>query len=400
MASIRTRVSKAGVTTHSVLFTHGKKQRSRTFDVLKDAEKFRKLVEAVGASEAVRMLDEGAATDGPTVADLFDEWLEVKRPDMTSEGHKDYVRQYEKWIKPTFGWRDAALVTERDVQAWVDKVLRPELGAKSVAKQHALLHGCLKWASSKTVGKIPHDPCLETRLPKRVKKPPRGLSIAELHLLLAAGERAGLSDAADVIAVMAGTGWRPGEVMGLTAGSIEVAANGAVYAVVESVYRRGEGIVLGGKTEAAGRRLRVLGEGEAVLRRRMVGKGINDLIFPHPNPGRGKGQAKDETGRRVSIPWPPSSFSGHYWPKVVEAAGLAAREPTPYSLRHTHVMICHAARMSLTEIQRRIGHESIQTTMDVYGRMIDGMPDDVADRLDALLRPSVAGAVVTGVLVD
>ena len=395
MASIRERVSKDGkAVSYAVLYTQERRQRSKTFATRKAAEKFRALVDALGPEGAVEVGLSGGQAPSPTVAELFTEWLEIKRADMTVEGHRDYVRQYERWIRPTFGWRDAAAVTERDVQKWVDQTLRVDLGARSVAKCHALLHGMYKWAASRTVGKVPHDPCMETRLPKRTKKPPRGLSIPELHLLLSAGEGDGLTDAADVIAVMAGTGWRPGEIMGLTAGAVEVEANGAVYAVVESVYRRGEGVVRGGKTEAAGRRLRVLGEGAAVLRRRLVGKGINDLMFPHPNPGRGRGLARDETGRVAAIPWPPASFSGHYWPKVVAAAGLVERRPTPYSLRHTHVMLCHAAGMSLPEIQRRIGHESIQTTIDVYGRSIDGMSDEAADNLDALLRPALAPAVV------
>src|SRR5690606_7551189 len=118
MASIRERVNKAGVTSYAVLFTHEGKQRSRTFTARRAAEKFRKLIEGFdNPADALRMLDAGVPHDGPTVADLFDEWLEVKRADMTTEGHKDYVRQYERWIKPTFGWRDASLVTERDVQA-------------------------------------------------------------------------------------------------------------------------------------------------------------------------------------------------------------------------------------------------------------------------------------------
>jgi integrase len=160
-----------------------------------------------------------------------------------------------------------------------------------------------------------------------------------------------------------------------------------------NVYRRGEGVVEDGKTDAAGRRLRVMGEGAKVLARRLVGKGINDLVFPHPSPGRGKGHAKDADGRPVTAPWSPGSFGRHYWPKLVEAAGLTDRGPTPYWLRHTHVAICHASGMTLPEIQRRIGHESIQTTIDVYGRMIDGMSDDVADRLEQLLTPTGAQVI-------
>lgn len=399
MASIRERVSKTGDASFAVLWTQERKQRSKTFATRKAAEKFRALVDALGPDEAIAvgLQAQAARSGGPTVDDLFADWWAMKRRDMTVEAHRDYGRSYAKWVKPTFGWRDAELVTERDIQAWVDNVLRESLAPKSVAKQHALLHGMYKWASSKMVGKIANNPCTETRLPKRKKSPPRGLSVPELHQMLAASKGTPSSDAADVIAVMAGTGWRPAEVLGLRAGAVEVMPSGAVYATMETVYRRSEGIVDGGKTDAAGRRVRVLGEGADVLKARIVGRGIHALVFPHPNPGRGRGHATDEKGRPLVVPWSPDSFAKHYWPKVVQAAGLSERRPTPYWLRHTHVALCVAAGMSLPEIQRRVGHESIQTTIDVYGRMIDEMSDDTADRLDALLMPGapvVAGHVV------
>lgn len=397
VASIRERSTRAGTTTYAVLFNQEGKQRSRSFTTRKSAEKFRALVDAIGAAEALEVGKATQKSGGPSVAELFREWLEIKRPDMTIEGHRDYERAYAKWIEKQLGWRDAELVTERDVQGWVDKTLRPHLGAKSVAKQHALLHGMFKWASSKTVGKIINDPCTETRLPSRKKRPPRGLSVPELHRMLSAGTQAGLEDAADVIAVMAGTGWRPGEVLGLTADYVELLGDGRVYLTMASVYRRSEGIVEDGKTDAAGRRIRVLGEGAAVISRRMIGKGAGSLLFPHPNPGRGRGVAQDANGVALEKPWPPANFGRNYWPKVVAAAGLKPRKPTPYWLRHTHVAICHAAGLTLPEIQRRIGHESIQTTIDVYGRMIDGMSDESAERLDAMLRPAnvVVGEVLS-----
>lgn len=380
MATIRKHVRKDGGTTYYVAFRHDGKQTSRAFDDVKVAEKFKRTVEAIGAPAAVEMADAKAASR--TVDSLFAEWLEIKKADMTAEGHRDYERGYAKWIKPTFGWRDAELVREKDVQDWVEKTLKPALGPKAVAKQHALLHGMYKWASSRTVGHIENDPCTETVLPKRKRRPPRGLTVPELHQMLSATTEAGNGDTADVIAVMAGTGWRPGEVLGLTAGFVEVMPNGRVYVTMASVYRRGEGIVEDGKTEAAGRRIRVMGEGEAVLKRRIVGRGITDPVFPHPSTGK---------------PWSPGSFGRHYWPKAVNAAGLTERGPTPYWLRHTHVALCHAAGLTLPEIQRRIGHESIQTTIDVYGKMIDGMSDESADRLDALLRP---GSIVRGEVVS
>lgn len=388
MASIRVRQNRDGTTSHVVLFRHGGKQTSKPFVDAKSAEKFRDAVDAVGPDAALQLLDGKAS--GRTVASLFDEWLALKKTDMTVEAHRDYERNYARWVKPTFGWRDAELVTEKEVQAWVEKTLRPTLSPKTIAKYHALLHGMFKWASSKSVGHIENNPCAETKLPKRKKRPPKGLRVTEMQALLAAGDAVDAADAAAVVAVMAGTGWRPGEVLGMVGGSVDVAPNGSVYVEMLSVYRRGEGIVEDGKTEAAGRRIRVLGPGADLLARRVVGKGINDPVFPHPATGK---------------PWSPASFGRHYWPKLVTAAGLSERGPTPYWLRHTHVALCHAAGMTLPEIQRRIGHESIQTTIDVYGRMIDGMTDETAANLEAMLvatpQPTtIQGEVVIGEIAE
>jgi hypothetical protein len=40
-----------------------------------------------------------------------------------------------------------------------------------------------------------------------------------------------------------------------------------------------------------------------------------------------------------------------------------------------HVAVLVASGAQMPEIQRRIGHESIKTTIDVYGGMIGGLSD-------------------------
>lgn len=384
MASIRERTGTRG-TTYAVLFKREGKQSSETFTDRKSAEKFRKLVEAIGPHGAVELL-RGESSGARTVDDLAVEWLEWKRRDMTVEAHKDYRRQYDRWLKPTFGQRIAEKVTERDVQHWVDNVLAPKLGGKSVAKEHALLHGLFAWACAKSRGYVTHNPCKETELPKRSKAPVRGLTLVELGALLAAAETLAkdspsFRDAADVIATMAGTGWRPSEALSPAVQHVEVHDDGKVFLTMGQVFRRGEGIVPDGKTEAATRTLRVLGPGAAALRRRVVGRGWNDLVFPNPTTGKA---------------WNPNAFRRNYWQPIVEKAGLADRKPTPYWLRHTHVLLCVKAGLEQSEIQRRIGHESIQTTINVYGRLIDGMSDEAAERMESMLAFDASTAVVAG----
>jgi len=402
MASVRERVGATGKTTWAVLYRHGKRQASKTFESPAAAEKFRTLVDQFGADEALELLTAKAPRKrGLTLDELAEKWLADKEGAVTPNIHRGYRRDYDNWISPWLGYREAASINEADVQRLVDHMKKPKakggggLSPKSVGDRHAILHQIYKWASAKSRSAetgISHNPCKETDLPKRVKKPPKGLRIAELHALLEAGAKVD-QDTADIVAFMAGTGWRISEAIALTAGAVEDDGT-AVFVTMDRVQRRMVGFTEGGKSSASvGRRLRVLGPAVAVLRRRVIGKGPGDLVFtyrnaryPHLDPQ----------------PWTQTTLRHRRWPELVKAAGLADRAPTPHWLRHTHVAICHAAGLSLAEIQRRLGHEDIQTTINIYGRMIDDMNEEAAARLDALLTPQpaaqqvVEGQVVAG----
>lgn len=400
MASIQPRPRADGTTAYAVLFRQGGKQRARTFDTEAGAERFQRMIDDFGPERALRYLeDEADVEQGLSLDDLAQRWLASKVGDVTPNILRGYRRDYEAWIKPRFGHREAAHIHEGDVQGWVDWMrVHPSpttgkpLSPKSIADRHAILHQIYGWGSARTRNLVPHNPCKETELPKRVKSTPKGLRLPELHALLEAGR--GIDpDAADLIAFMAGTGWRIGEAIALTAGAVEemIGEDGTVevFANMDRVVRRGVGLTEGGKSQAAMRRLRVIGPAAPMLRRRIVGLGAGDLVFTF---------ADGRPGVNRRGPWNVNSFRDLRWPRIVKAAGLADRKPTPHWLRHTHVMLCHAAGMSLPEIQRRLGHEDIQTTINTYGKSIDGMSDEAAQRLAVLLTPA-APSVVEGAVV-
>jgi integrase len=396
MASLQPRPRKDGTTAWAVLFRHGSRQRSITFDTKVGAERFQSMIDDFGVERALRYLEDEAETvQGISLDDLAQRWLASKEGAVTPNILVGYRRDYDGWIKPRFGHREAAHIHEGDVQAWVDWMrLHPSpttgrpLSPKSIADRHAILHQIYGWGSARTRNLVPRNPCKETELPKRGKSNPKGLRLPELHALLVAGERID-PDAADLIAFMAGTGWRIGEAIALTAGAVED-YDGQAFVNMERVVRRRVGLIEGGKSAAAMRRLRVLGPAVPMLRRRLVGLGPADLVFTF---------ADGRPGVNRRGPWNVNSFRDLRWPKIVAAAGLADRKPTPHWLRHTHVLVCHHAGMSLAEIQRRLGHEDIQMTMNTYGRMIEDMSDEAALRLDALLTPQ-APALVEGHVVD
>ena len=67
--------------------------------------------------------------------------------------------------------------------------------------------------------------------------------------------------------------------------------------------------------------------------------------------------------------WQYSNFRDRAWAPAVKAANLT-RKPSPHWLRHTSVVWLAMSGASMPELQSRIGHESIQTTIDVYGRLL------------------------------
>ena len=56
----------------------------------------------------------------------------------------------------------------------------------------------------------------------------------------------------------------------------------------------------------------------------------------------------------------------------------------PHDLRHTQASWLIAAGEHPKTIQTRLGHSSIQVTMDRYGHLMEGLDARTADRLDEL----------------
>ena len=390
MASIRERPSAGNGTSYSVLYRQGGKQQSQTFTDRASAQRWVDRIKLDGLEVALAWLvaqRSPAVEVGMTLDELAAKWLDkraedVKAGKLTPRVLTGYRRDYANWISPWLGHLRAEAVTELAVQNWIDKIqVMPKSSAKSVADRHAILHGIYKWASDPRRGLVPvgKNPAVGTELPERHRKPPKGLRYPEL-LALTATARSMDPDAADLIDFIVGTGWRIGEAIALTAGQVED-DGGTIYVTMGRVWRREVGFVEDAKSEAGLRRLRVLGDAVGVLRRRTVGLAPGDLVF------------LTDRGR----PWDESGFRRDHFNKIAKAAGLVGdRRPTPHWLRHSHVLVCHAAGMPMAEISRRIGHKDIRMTINVYGRLIDDMSDDVAARLDALLTTRPASAEVIG----
>lgn len=383
MASIRARGDSV-----AVLYRHNGRQTSQTFADLASAERFRTLIDLLGVDRAIAEV-KAEQESGLTLDQLAEAFFEWKAGDVEPRTMRDYRRDYVNWIQPYLGHRQAEAIDELDVQHLVDGWGKSgRLEPKSIADRHMILGAMYRYGSAKVRRMVTHNPCEETQLPKRHPKAPKGVTLPEWRALYAAAQEVN-PDAADLMLFIVSTGWRFSEATALRFREVDEATydgRSVMFAAVSAVFRRdgdNRSVLAEGAKSAAGvRRVKLPETTAGMVRHRQVGKGPGDFVF---------------TNQAGNV-WRQNNFLYRTWPKILDRAELE-RRPTPHWLRHTQVALLDRAGVSLAEMQRRIGHESIQTTINTYGRMIDDMPLDALDRLDALLADEPAGAVVQGEVV-
>ena len=179
---------------------------------------------------------------------------------------------------------------------------------------------------------------------------------------------------------MISTGWRWGEATALTTYDVEDDGE-RVWVTITQVMRRGATgrtvPVQDAKSAAGERRVRLDATCAELVRRRVRVARPGSLVFT----------------TQSGAAWHHSHFRSRAWEPAVDLANLA-RRPTPHWLRHTHVGWMVLSGASLPELQSRIGHASIKTTIDVYGRMVTDVSDTALDAFAAMRSAQVGARMI------
>jgi integrase len=339
-----------------------------------EAKTYKALVEAHGNTtppddtQRDRGLPVPRAT-GLTVNDLLTAYIDHRATKVKSDRTiADYRRDQRLHLGPAFGDELADELDQDAVQEWVDSLDR---APKTISNLHSLLAGAYKWGASRRM--ITHNPTLATELPK-VRKVTRGLRKGEWQILYQAACDVA-PDVADLLLFLVGTGWRWSEATALQVHEVE-----GDRVTVTGVWRRnaaGQQVLVkdDAKSDAGLRTVRLSPRVAAMVDRRVTGKHPGDFVFT----------------TSAGNPWRYSNFRYRFWAKAetgvlarAKAMGLHA-SPTIHWLRHTQVAMLIEGGASLPSIQRRIGHESITTTVGTYGRMVDDVSPEVLAGLDEQL---------------
>ncbi|OBB22126.1 tyrosine-type recombinase/integrase [Mycolicibacterium elephantis] len=364
MASIRVRPRKDGTTTYAVLYTLNGRQSSLPFDDRAAAEKFRALIDNVGAARALEIHGIDPAPrrrraehdDSMTVA----QWLTHHIDHLTGvdkrtrDDYRGYVRN-----APALGAIPLRALSSDDVARWVQGMEDDGVSGKTIANKHGFLSGALAAAVKK--GHIPANPAAGARLPRTERDEMVFLTREQFTVLYDEVPEAWQP----LVRFLVASGARWGEVTALKPGDVDRSA-GTVR--ITRAWRKNPYRIAPPKTK---RSVRTINVPTAVLDALDY---TGEWLFT--NPGRGR--------RAQGGPVRAPNFRANVWWPACQRAELDPR-PRIHDMRHTCASWMIAAGVPLPVIQAHLGHESIATTVNLYGHLDRRSHQAAADAIAGML---------------
>ena len=331
-----------------------RKERSRTFDMMRDARAFMAEVEvAVSRGE---YLDPRKGSI--TLSDWSERWLESRRGVRPSTKSRDrsYVRNH---IVPDLGSLRLSEIAFDHVQEWVGRLESKELAPATVRKAYQILAQILELAVK--ARRIGWNPARGVELPSLEEPDPRFITSEEIDRLADIIERR--FRALVLLGGYCGTRW--GEAAGLAVSRVDLLHR---RITIDQALTEVDGVLSLSppKTKSSVRRI--------ALPQFMIEEIEEHLATFAPGPNGVLVTTNDGFLLRRS------NFRRRIWLPAVAAADLS---PLPFhALRHSHAALLIAQGEHPKVIADRLGHASPNVTNAIYSHLFDGLDDLAAERLD------------------
>jgi integrase len=270
------------------------------------------------------------------------------------------IRSYETALRdhivPRLGRTRLADVQHRDIQRIADDLLAEERDPSTI--RNALMPLRVIFRRAVEDGDLAVNPCTHLRLPAVRGRRERIASPQEAELLLATlPERD-----RPIWATALYAGLRRGELMALRWTDVDL-ANGVIR--VERAYDEKAHAEIEPKSRAGRRAVPIVGA-------------LRDMLVAH-KAGQDRADGLVFGGDR---PFQPSNL----WRRAQRAWKRASLEPIGlHEARHTFASVLIAAGVNAKAITTYMGHASIQTTYDLYGKLMPGSEAEAAALVDAFL---------------
>jgi len=341
----------------------------------KDAEK--KLAELLHQLDAGTFMKPGKTT----VAEFLEKWLkDYAWPNLapkTAEGYEHIIRQH---LVPSLGNITLTQLKPEHLQRYYSEKLsggrcdgKGGLSAKTVRHHHVTLRGALQ--SAVKWGLLSRN-AADAVSPPRCQRPEwHTLSEDDIHTFLEAAQE---TPYYALFYTALYTGMRRSELLALKWSDVDLLLC-QIYVTRTLHHLRDGSIVFRVPKTAKGRMIALSPSAVSVLRehkerqeavRVTLGKPLkdDDLVFSDPE---GK-------------PLLPDTVT-HAWIKLVRRIGLKGIRL--HDARHSHASLMLKAGIHPKIVQERLGHASIQITLDTYSHVAPGLQEAAAKHFDELVTP-------------
>lgn len=340
-----------------------------------EAERTRKLVEAVGGDQALEILgisrSDRARPGDITLTEWLHEYVDHYLPgrdEGTLAKYRAYIRND---IDPVLGTKRLADLDRKDLSLWLQWLAdygsmtrsgeRVPASPKTIANKYGFLTSALAAAVPKYLAVSP-----ATRGMYQTTDAPREAAEDMVILTPEQFERL-LSHIPEywrpLVRFLVASGCRWGEAVALKPSDVD-RATGTVHIRRAWTYSPGSYRIV--KVKGKGRR--------SITVARDV---LDDLDYSH------EWLFVNRTGGPVRA----QGFYNRVWSKAVERAGLDPK-PRIHDLRHTCASQMLLAGVPIAVVSRYLGHQSIATTERVYYHMQRGSFADAVDAMENFLRKS------------
>ena len=314
---------------------------------------------------------------------LLDEWLPARRVALRPSTAESYDQLIRNYVLPTIGGVRLQAVDGSALNRLYAELLtngrtarRQNTGSGLSVKTVRNLHGVLARAFRDGVrwGHLQRNPC-------DAADPPKGAS-PEMKVWSAAELRAFSSSVAShrwagVWSLLATTGMRRGEVLGLRWSDVDLDAG--TVTIRSTRVRFGTTITTSTPKTARGNRTIAIGPATAAALRAWKRRQSADRLLAGALWADSSGLVV--TNVNGSAP-NPEAFS-NLFVDLAKRAGL--RQIRLHDLRHSYATAALASGVPVKVVSQRIGHADVGVTLKVYAHVLPGDDEDAALRADSLL---------------
>ncbi|CAN5384921.1 site-specific integrase [soil metagenome] len=350
------------------------KVQSISWNDYADAEHCKQLVEKVGGDKAREIM---RIVQAPRHAQTVEQFL-LKHIDHLTGVEEGTVKKYRAYVRndiaDTIGQIPLTALTRDDIALWINEMAADGASGKTVKNKRDFVSGALKLGLTDPHCPLTTNPCEGVKSPTWVRLEMVFLERDEFQLLLAA-----VTDYwKPLVEFLVASGCRWSEAAALRPADIDL-RNGTVR--ISKAWKSGDAGFTIGSTKTK-KSVRTINVPKRVLDQLDL---TGEWVFT--NSGRGSGLFSTGLVADDSRPVRAHNFNPKVWAPAVaraQAEGLT-KKPRVHDLRHTCASWLINAGRPLTAVQAQLGHESIQTTSDVYGHLDRSSGQGNADAIDAML---------------